>query len=251
MLMLGMLGIVVAFAGAGCSSGRIGRVERSVASQYEYTKELMSVADANSKTINESAVRITELENRLAQVQAEMRAHETDGNATLAELKESVSFLNDQLARIDKSVQTGRPGTSTAPSSQGTGAFRPGGFNVNAAYNAAVADYQAKRYEPAISAFKEIQTVAPASTLADNAQYWIGESYYAMGNYEQALAALARVSEYPESNKAADALVKSAIINQRLGRTDQARDQFRTVGTRFPGTEAARLASKHLSALGQ
>lgn len=247
MLLTGILCFAVLIAG--CSSARISRVEKSVATQNEYTKELMSVADNTSKTINESATRIADLETRLAQIQTELKTVQTDDNATIREMKDNISFLNDQLARIDKSVQTtGRP-VQQAP--QGANVFRPSGFNVNTAYDAALADYQSKKYETAISGFKEILTVAPTSTLADNAQYWIGESYYAMGNYEQSLAALNKVLDYPQSNKIPDARVKSAMINQRLGKNDLAREEFRAVLAGFPGTDAANLASKHLSALGQ
>jgi tol-pal system protein YbgF len=237
----------------GCSSGRLNRVERTVATQDEYTKELMSTADKNTKTINENSARIADMENRLSQIQTELKGIQTGDNATVREMKDNISFLNDQLARLDKSVTTtSRPASAQSSAPQAANAFRPSGFDVTTAYNAAMAEYQSRKYEAAIASFKEILTVAPTSSLADNAQYWIGECYYAMNNFDQALAAMTRVSaDFPKSNKLADASVKTAMINQRLGKNDIARDQFRTVVANFPGTDASAIASKHLSTQGQ
>jgi len=232
----------------GCSSGRIARIEQSVTSQQEYTKELMSIVDKNSRVINETAGQIAELERRLASIEARLNTSISDESATIQEMKENITFLSDQLARIDKSVQpTGR----TVERPQGASVFRPGGFDVNTSYDAALADYNAKKYETAISGFKEILTVAPSSSLADNSQYWIGECYDALSDYEQALTAFNKVFDYPESNKLPDAHVKTALIYEKLGKTDIANEEFRAVVANYPGTNAASIAAAHLRTPGQ
>ena len=48
----------------------------------------------------------------------------------------------------------------------------------------------------ALAAFADIVERAPTHSLADNAQYWIGESYYGLGRYRQALAAFTRVHAF-------------------------------------------------------
>jgi len=238
---------IAVFLVVGCSAGRIARLEESVASQQEYTRELMAIVDRNSPTINETAGQLAAMDQRLSNIEAKLDVSMTDDSATTQEMKESLSFLNDQLARIDKSVQTTRP--TDRP--QGANVFRPGGYNLNTSYDAALADFNEKKYETAISGFKEVLTVAPSSSLADNAQYWIGECYDAMGNYEQALTALSKVFDYPESNKLPDAHVKSALIYQKLGKTDMARQEFRAVISNYPDTSAANIAAIQLNAPGQ
>ena len=55
-------------------------------------------------------------------------------------------------------------------------------------YEAALNQFRAANYVGAIAGFKAFGKLYPNSTLASNAQYWIGYSYYAMGDYHTALA---------------------------------------------------------------
>ena len=87
----------------------------------------------------------------------------------------------------------------------------------------------------------------PRSVLSDNAQYWLGEAFYVTRDYDQALAAFARVSkEWPDSRKVPDALVKQGFALFELKRLADARTVLNDVSKRFPGTEAARLAAERL-----
>jgi tol-pal system protein YbgF len=59
----------------------------------------------------------------------------------------------------------------------------------------------------------------PDSGLAGNAQYWLGESYYARGRYADAAVAFAEgYKRYPKGSKASETLLKLAMS---LGRADQ------------------------------
>jgi tol-pal system protein YbgF len=235
---------------AGCSSGRVARLEESLQSQQQYSKEMMSIVDRNANTIKETAGQVAALEKRIAALESNVTTSSSGENASIQEMKENLSFLSDQLARIDKSIQTARPQEAVRPP-QGASVFKPGGFDLKSSYDAALEDYKARKFETAISGFKEVLTVAPTSDYADNAQYWIGECYDSMGNYDQALAAFAKVYAFTKSNKLADAHVKTALILQKTGKKDQAREEFRTVVSGFPGTNAASIAQAQLGKLGQ
>ena len=65
------------------------------------------------------------------------------------------------------------------------------------------------QYDRAIVAFQKFLATYPDSSLADNAQYWLGEAYYVNKAYPEAQAAFQRVvDKYPQSRKLADALLK-------------------------------------------
>ena len=90
----------------------------------------------------------------------------------------------------------------------------------------------------------------PDSSLADNAQYWLGEAYYDQRNYEQALTEFRRVvKRYPSGNKAPDALLKIGYCYAKLGDVAAARDVLAQVVEVYPKTAAARLATKRLEEL--
>jgi tol-pal system protein YbgF len=90
-------------------------------------------------------------------------------------------------------------------------------------------------------------TAYSGSDLADNAQYWLGEAYYVTRDYEKASIAFRTVGQqWPDSRKAADALLKLGFSEFELKRYAQARAALNEVKTRFPESDAARLASERL-----
>lgn len=238
---------LITLVAVGCSSTRLAKIEDTNQSQQKYLKELMERADRNAAVIKETEAELAQINQKMKDLESRITTNQTEETAEIQEIKETLTFLNDQLSRLDKSVQTKRPRPVPKPAS----VFKPGGFDVNSSYKAALSDYRAKRYEAAISGFKEILTVAPTSSLADNAQYWIGECYDAMGNHEQALDAFNNVFDFPASNKLPDTQLKIGIIYTKLGRTDAAKKEFTAVIDNFPGTNAANLAVSQLQKLGE
>ena len=102
-------------------------------------------------------------------------------------------------------------------------------------------------YEEAARAFEQFLAVFPSSPLADNAQYWLAETYYVQRQYMAALPAFQLVvDEYPGSSKLPDALLKIGYCNYELQQWDAARDSLERVIREFPATTAARLATQRL-----
>ncbi len=56
-------------------------------------------------------------------------------------------------------------------------------------YDLSLGFYREGNYEEAITGFKNFVRKYPKSSLTDNAQYWVGESYMALRQYEQAILA--------------------------------------------------------------
>lgn len=246
-LLLALTGMLLCLVLGCASSSSVSKNTKAIEQQQKYLKELMDIADRNATKVKELGEEVSQGEQRLADLENRIATSQTDESATLQEVRENVNFLSDQVTRLDKSVQTKRP--QVRP--KGASVFKPGGFDVNTSYQTALSDYQAKRYETAISGFKEILTVSPGSSLADNAQYWIGECYDAMGNHEQALSAFNKIFDYPESNKRADAHVKIGLIYLKMGKTDAAREELQAVVANYPDTNAAKIAGSQLEKLGQ
>lgn len=136
----------------------------------------------------------------------------------------------------------------TAPGfSSPAGAPVPGGQDEQTAYRAAYDELRAGRYEAAIQGFRDLLARYPQGDLADNAQYWIGESYYVTRQYEPALAEFSKVvSGFPDSPKAADAELKIGFVYYNQGQFGQAREHLEAVVRGWPTTPAARLAQSHL-----
>lgn len=123
----------------------------------------------------------------------------------------------------------------------------PGGSDRDN-YQAAFELLKEQRYEPAAMAFKQFLVTYPDSELADNAQYWLAESYYVTQKFDEALAAFELViATFPRSRKVPDALLKMGYCNYELKAFGSARDALVRVQADYPETTAARLAGQRLS----
>ena len=87
----------------------------------------------------------------------------------------------------------------------------------------------------------------PKSDYADNAQYWIAESFYNQKNYEKAILEYEKVIQnYPQGDKFSSALLKQAIAFQAIGRLKEAKVRLRQVIEKVPGSDQAQIAKKKL-----
>jgi tol-pal system protein YbgF len=117
-------------------------------------------------------------------------------------------------------------------------------------YQAAFDMISARRYAEAGTAFQTFLSQFPTSPLADNAQYWLAETYYVRGQFDTALPEFRKVLEqYPQSAKLPDALLKVGYCQIELGDNAAARTSLQEVMRQYPDTTAARLASQRLSGL--
>ena len=92
----------------------------------------------------------------------------------------------------------------------------------------------------------------PDHKLAVNAQYWIGETYYAQGAWAQALAAFHQVlTGYPKGIKRPDAMLKIGLTEERMGRYDQARQSLNRLLAVYPASQPAAKARAALDRIGE
>ena len=120
-----------------------------------------------------------------------------------------------------------------------------------ALYRAAYEDYMRGNYELALQGFQEYGKRYPDTDLTDNAQYWIGECYDALGRPDEALAAFSTVLEkYPASDKAAAAQLKKGLVFLKKGDKGQGVINLQYVVYEHPGTKEADLAREKLGSLG-
>ena len=122
------------------------------------------------------------------------------------------------------------------------------GADAASAYRAAVELVRSGSYVEGISSLRGFLRAHPRHDYADNAQYWLGEAYYAQKDYPHALAEFRTVIEtYPRGNKVPDALLKVGYCYQALGQAEKARAVLEQVVNLYPKTEPAVLAERRLS----
>jgi len=114
-------------------------------------------------------------------------------------------------------------------------------------YQSALTLLREYQYSESIKNFQEILARYPQGKYADNAQYWIGESHYALKEFDRALDAFNRVLNfYPNSSKRAHALLKIGYVYYEMGDYTAAKAILEQVRDTYQNTESARLAEQRL-----
>ena len=119
-----------------------------------------------------------------------------------------------------------------------------------AAYDQAFQALKELRYADAAEAFQAFRDQYPGSDYADNAQYWLGESYYVTKNFDIALEAFRDLlADFPDSPKAPDALLKIGYTHYELEQWDEARSALTQVQEQYPDSTLSRLAENRLRSM--
>jgi tol-pal system protein YbgF len=117
-------------------------------------------------------------------------------------------------------------------------------------YEAALRVLEQKDYNLAISRFREFVKKYPKSRLANNAQYWIGESYYALRQFDQAILEFDEVRRSdPPGDKVAASLLQQGFAFAELGERVNARLILQEVVEKYPQSPEAARAKQRLKAL--
>ena len=106
------------------------------------------------------------------------------------------------------------------------------------------------QYDQAIQALRAFLAKYPTGEYSDNAQYWLGEAYYVMRQFQPALEEYKKViANFPQSQKYTHALLKIGYCYQELGRIDDAKNILQSLVTQYPGETASRLAEERLKSI--
>jgi tol-pal system protein YbgF len=118
------------------------------------------------------------------------------------------------------------------------------------AYDSAMEVFKTGDYKRAASALQDFVKRFPDSAYAANAQYWLGNAYYAQRDYKNAIAAQEVVTTtYASSAKAPDAMLNIATSYAELKDKVKAKKTLQTLVSKFPDSQAAQSAKDRLAVL--
>ena len=116
-------------------------------------------------------------------------------------------------------------------------------------YDRVMEEFKHRDYEAALAGFRLFLELHSQTSLAANAQYWLGECQYRLGRYKEALKAFHNVvSYYPLSPKLAASTLKIGQTYNKLKDPEKARMMFERVTDQYPDSPEAEVARKILEA---
>lgn len=214
---------------------RVGRIDRIVSNQSLI--QMSQQLDALQNDLRALRGRIEELQNENVKLRKEQQDLYADLSRRVAD---AAAAAASATAAANAAATAPRPATPPAPVAA----------DEQAQYARALDELRARNNGAAIEILRNLATTFPRGALADNTQYWLGEAYYANREYEQAAAVFQGViSNWPESNKVPDALLKLGYTQAEQGRIPAARTTLQQVITKHPASDAAKKATERLGTL--
>lgn len=270
--------LALAFAAAGCVTpqdieglqAQLADIQRQVLqiqkqspSKEEVSSQVSSLGanvgrqmESLLKTEADMQVKLQDLSSQIDELQAKLE----DTNYRLAQLSQQIATTNQELKSFRGPAPAGPAGTipegtqqpppTPPPGNPGGGGGGPSA-DPQALYNGAYNDYLKGNYDLALREFQEYLDNFPATDLADNATYWIGECYYRQRRFRQAVDQFDTVLErFPRSDKVAAATLKKGYAHLELGERSQGVVQLRHVIRTYPTSDEANLARQRLREIG-
>ncbi len=191
---------------------------------------------SDATTQDPAAATDANMEATVQQLDDEVKHKNTDLadlKAELAERDRRIASLQEQLNRSEKS------GSEPLVS----------GASFKERYDHGRRLYEAKKYRQAISVFTKLVESGGEKSLVDNCQYWIGECYYGINYYNQAIVEFEKVFTYSDSDKYDDSQLKLGLCYLRIGNVEKAKNEFEKLISNYPDSEYLQRAKEYLARL--
>lgn len=204
--------------------------------------------------------KIDAIEKQLAALSDARARDRADLNAQLGTLTEDLQQISSRLDDMSGQIQRRAPAASLYPTPvnppvepdtvSGGEEAAPPRVDAEQVYDGAYRDMVRGSYPLAVAGFREFLRLFPDHSLADNAQYWVGECYYAQDDPTKASEEFRKVLEkYPEGDKVPAAHLKLGYCALRLNDVAGARRYLDELIRRYPTSEEARSARNKLATL--
>jgi tol-pal system protein YbgF len=196
---------------------------------------------------NQSLVQLAQQVDTLQAEVRDLRGQVEDLQNTTRELrKQQRDLYNDLDKRVGALEHGGTAGASSGAGDGGQGVSS----TEQSVYGQAFDALKAGSYSVAVSGFEGFLKQYPASPLAPNAEYWLGEANYVNQDYPAAERAFQAVlDKWPSSSKAPDAMLDLGNTQLAQGKTSKGRETLRQVVSQYSGTSAAGRAQARLKQL--
>lgn len=194
--------------------------------------------------------KLTENDNKLTMLADEVSSVST---AKIEEIENRISLLIEAIKDMQAQIKgmeamTLRSPKASAPSQDPT--FSPATQIVGSPeidlYNTGLRAFNSRNYKDAIKIFTDVLAKFPSGEYTDNANFWIGESFYSLGEFTSAIKSYEKVLTFKSSSKADDAQFKLGVTYNKMGQQALAKQELDKIINRYPASEYVSRAKKLL-----
>jgi tol-pal system protein YbgF len=204
-------------------------LEQEIAALKGQVEELKRSQEATAREFAVIVLDTRSVRDALSQ----LTRRQEEGDRLLRAVKETVDGVSAQVAKLAETRAPPAPPQKPSPSPAG----------ADALYKSAVANYRARDFYGAISSLTDFLAQFPDHQLAESAQHMLGESYYALQEFELALGEFLKLLEHaPKGAKAPEALLKVGLCYRALGDAGEARNTWERLIREHPRSAEAKRA---------
>jgi tol-pal system protein YbgF len=223
--------------------------EIDVVQVKENSDQALKLAQEIKLDVDALNTKITENDNKLTALSDDVSSVSI---AKIEEIENRISLLieafKDMQAQIKNlEVSSLRNQKSTSPNDA---TFSPSSKVVGTPevdlYNTGLRAFNSRNYKEAINIFTNVLERFPSGEYSTNANFWIGECFYSIGEFSSAIKSYEKVLLVKSSSKADDALFKIGITYNKLGQQNLARQELQNLVNRYPASEYVSRAKKYL-----
>lgn len=230
--------VLAALLVAGCASQTASppqaTFEQEVAALKGQVEELKRNQEATTREFGMVVLDTRSVRESLTQVTRKQE----EAERALRMLKESVDGVSARLAKLAETRASPPAPPKTSPQAA----------SADALYRSAQASYRARDFYGAVSGLLEFLARFPDHQLAQSAQQLLGESYYAIQEFELALGEFLKALERdPKGAHVPEALLKVGLSYRALGDAGEARSVWERLIREHPRSAEAKRARSLLA----
>ena len=177
---------------------------------------------------------VDSLKNENRRVREQLDAMSAENRSLTARSAELETKLNEATAKAAS--------TTTAPAATSTDVS-------GATYDGALAEFRRRNFTGAIDQLQSLLKGGISEDMVGHCHYWIGESYYGLRKYKDAINSFEMVFDSKPTHKKADAQLMIGNSYLALGDKKAARDAFEKMISNYPASPNLKKAQEKLDRL--
>jgi len=236
------------------ASGQDDGGQQFAAKEYGESGGSSENASPSANSANDLAEEIDRLEGVLSDRSSEIQSLQTeidDYNKKIAEFETDVSSPTAsntiQKASYQETSASEEAESEAYETQSSAPSFSSDDFEAN--YNSVMELCRSHQYAQAIDGFYALLQQNSHHDLADNCQYWLGECYYARGDYFQAVVEFNKVLAFESPDKKDDAQLMLGLAFMKIGETNMARSELDWLLSCYDASEYINKANFYLDKL--
>jgi tol-pal system protein YbgF len=250
--------------GGFAASKELARLQGDMTLLQQQVRDLQKSFDTQNAVLQKLVEQLTEQVNILKRSVEDVKGSNQQTQAAVSSRVESVAgqfsavnssldLVLDRLAKLSQQLAETKAKVEVldTPPTSASALPRTGPPSADELYTTAFGDFNKGSYDLARQGFQEYLKNYPDTELSDNAQYWIGESFYTQRKFSEAIQGFDKVlASYPKGDKAPAAALKKGYSLLELKNNDAGIRELRQLIQKYPNSDSAQLAKDRLHAMG-